>query len=104
MGFHDLHAFNTTMLAKQCWRLMEQPDSLCVRVLHARYYLDGNLLNAKLKSGRLYTWQSVIHGMHDFKRGWIRRVGKGTKLIYGTMLGSLHAPQERYIPQKKVSF
>ena len=59
MGFRDLHAFNTAMLAKQCWRLMEEPESLCARVLRAKYYPDGNLLQAKLKSGSSFTWQRV---------------------------------------------
>jgi hypothetical protein len=57
MSFRDLHVFNKAILAKRCWRLMEQPDSLRARVIRARYYPDGNLLKAKLKSGSSYTWQ-----------------------------------------------
>jgi hypothetical protein len=63
MGFRDLHTFNTAMLTKQCWRLLEEPDSLCARILHAKYYPDGNLLRAKLKSGSSFTWQSVLYGI-----------------------------------------
>jgi hypothetical protein len=33
MGFHGLHTFRTAMLTKQCQRLMEDPKSLCARVL-----------------------------------------------------------------------
>jgi predicted alpha-1,6-mannanase (GH76 family) len=40
-GFRDLHTSNTAMLAKQCWRLLEEPNSLTARVLRARYYPDG---------------------------------------------------------------
>ena len=46
MGFKYLHAFNVAMLAKQCWRLINNPDTLCARVLRAKYYPDGNLLKA----------------------------------------------------------
>jgi hypothetical protein len=51
MGFRDIQSFNLAMLAKQVWRLLREPDSLCARVLRARYYPDGKLLNAKMKSG-----------------------------------------------------
>jgi hypothetical protein len=33
MDFRDLHAFNHAMLAKQCWRLITKPDSLCAQIL-----------------------------------------------------------------------
>ena len=46
MGFRDLELFNDSMLAKRAWRLLENPDSLCARVLKGRYYPDGNILIA----------------------------------------------------------
>ncbi|GJM86970.1 hypothetical protein PR202_ga02878 [Eleusine coracana subsp. coracana] len=67
MGFHDLQSFNLSLLAKQVWRLMFEPKSLCARVLHAKYYPDGNLLNAKPKQGSSYTWQSVLASLECFK-------------------------------------
>jgi hypothetical protein len=33
MGFHDFYSFNLAMLAKQVWRLIDEPNSLCARVL-----------------------------------------------------------------------
>jgi hypothetical protein len=38
LGFRDIHIFNMTMLAKQGWRLIHNPDSLCAKVLKAKYY------------------------------------------------------------------
>jgi hypothetical protein len=39
------------MLSKQIWRLLCEPYSLYARVLRAKYYPGGKLLNAKVKSG-----------------------------------------------------
>jgi hypothetical protein len=51
LGFRDLYSFNLAMLARQGWRLLQSPDSLCARVLHAKYYPDGDLLSAKPQPG-----------------------------------------------------
>jgi hypothetical protein len=40
MGFRDLHCFNLAMLAKQCWSLLCEPESLCAQVLRPNYYLQ----------------------------------------------------------------
>lgn len=37
LGFRDIHTFNLAMLSKQGWRLIDSPDSLCSRVLRAKY-------------------------------------------------------------------
>jgi hypothetical protein len=80
MGFRDLQSFNLAMLAKQVWRLLREPDSLCATVLRAKYYPDGKLLNAKRKSVSSYTWQSILAGLECFKLGYIWRVGDGTQI------------------------
>jgi hypothetical protein len=37
-------------------------------------------LNAKLKSGSSFTWQSIMAGLECFKKGYIWRVGDGTQI------------------------
>ena len=77
MGFRDLHSFNLAMLAKQCWRLIQNPDSLCARVLSAKYYPDRNVLKAGPKKGSSFTWQSILKGLDTLKKGYIWRIGSG---------------------------
>jgi hypothetical protein len=59
---------------------MQEPDSLCARVLRSKYYPNGNLLNAHLKSGNSYTWQSIFYGIQTLKCGCIWRIGEGDQI------------------------
>jgi hypothetical protein len=80
LGFRDLHIFNLAMLARQGWRLLQDLDSLCGRVLRAKYFPNGNILEAKASPGILYTWRSILKGVSLLKEGLIWRVGDGTNI------------------------
>jgi hypothetical protein len=80
MDFWDVHCFNLAILAKQSWRLINKPESLCAQVLRAKYYPDGNLLKAGPNKGSSFTWQSIIAGLQTLKRGHMWRIGSGTKV------------------------
>lgn len=77
MGFRDIHNFNLAFLTKQAWHLLDNLDSLCASILRAKYYPDGDLLNAKLRKGSSFTWKSIMAGTNTLKRGYIWRVGNG---------------------------
>lgn len=80
MGFRDLYSFNLAMLAKQVWRLIINPESLCARVLKAKYFPTGSILQASLKNGSSFNWQSIMKGLEVFKRGYIWRIENGTNV------------------------
>lgn len=79
-GFRGLHSFNLAMFAKQWWRLLDDPESLCATVLHAKYYPTQDFLSARLKKGALFTWQSIHAGIKTFKQGHIWRIRNEEKV------------------------
>lgn len=80
LGYKDLHAFNMAMLAKQAWRLLSDPNSLCARVLKARYYPNSSVLEASPRDGISYTWRSIVKGVQVIKQGVIKCVGDGASI------------------------
>ena len=80
MGFSDLRLFNQAMLARQAWRLIQYPESLCARLLKAKYYPRGSLVDTAFCSNASATWQAVIHGLELLKQGIIWRVGNGSQI------------------------
>ncbi|XP_045083714.1 uncharacterized protein [Aegilops tauschii subsp. strangulata] len=80
LGFRDMHGFNLAMPSRQIWRLIQAPESLCARILQARYFPDGKLLEAKPRDGISYSWRSLLHGLQLFREGYIWRIGDGSQV------------------------
>lgn len=77
IGFRDMRIFNQALLARQAWRLLQAPESLCARVLKARYYPQGNLLDTVFTGQPSSTWTAIAHGLELLKEGMIWRIGNG---------------------------
>ena len=69
LGFRNLYLFNSSLLAKQCWRLLNAPQSLFYRVFKARYFPSCNLLEASLGSNPSFLWRSLLSGRDVIKKG-----------------------------------
>jgi hypothetical protein len=80
IGFRDLRLFNQALLARQAWRLIEYPDSLCARLLKAKYYPSSNLIDTAFIQNTSPCWQGIIHGLELLKKGVIWRINDGTKV------------------------
>jgi len=80
LGFRDIHIFNLALLAKQGWRLIHNPDSLCAQVLKAKYFPEGDILSAQKSANMSYTWRSILKGVEVLKDGIVWRVGDGSKI------------------------
>ena len=90
LGFRDLYEFNIVMLARQAWRMLANPGSLCARVLKALYFPTSSLLEAVTKPGISYRWRSILKGVSLLKEGLIWRIGDGMNVnIFGLTHGCL---------------
>ena len=63
MGFRDRRLFNQALLAKQAWRLVVNPDSLCAKLMKAKYYPHGHVLATVFTHAMSVTWPNVMHGL-----------------------------------------
>jgi hypothetical protein len=80
MGFRDYETFNQALLAKQGWRLLTKPSSLCARVLKARYFKNCDFLQAPCPGRASATWRGIIHGRELLREGLVWRIGDGTQV------------------------
>lgn len=53
-GVQTYESFNKTLLAKQLWRIISNPNSLVARVLKARYFKHQDIMKASLGSNPSY--------------------------------------------------
>lgn len=58
-----MHLFNQALLAKQGWRLIQNPESLCARVFKSKYYPNGNLLDTVFASDASPVWRAIEFGL-----------------------------------------
>ncbi|KAK2655862.1 hypothetical protein Ddye_008914 [Dipteronia dyeriana] len=76
LGFHNLEIFNRALLAKQCWKLIRNPDSLAGKVLRSCYFSDANFLDTKPTSKGSLIWQGMLWGREIIERGSRWRIGR----------------------------
>ena len=80
LGFRDIYTFNLAMSAKQGWGLVQNPDSLCARILHAKYFSHGDLFKAKRAGAMSYTWRSILQGVKVLEKWVVWRIGNGDRV------------------------
>ena len=80
IGFKDMKLFNQALLARQAWRLILRPDSLCARVLKFKYYPYGELLDMVFATNASPVWRGIEHGLELLKKGLVWRGGNGESI------------------------
>ena len=71
MGFKEIEKFNDALLAKQVWRMLHNPDSLCFRVFKARFFPNYSILDAKESNSGSYAWKSILGARDVIKKGMV---------------------------------
>ncbi|GKE39999.1 hypothetical protein Tco_1463404 [Tanacetum coccineum] len=84
LGFCDFEAFKTTLLAKQGWRLLINPNAFWGRILKRIYFSNSNLLVAKKGSHLSWLWSSLLHDRDLLLQGVRWQVGNGRRISFWT--------------------
>lgn len=63
------------LLAKQGWRLVNQPGSLLARFLKSRYFPNGNFLSAVAGTWPSFAWRSLLFGRDQLSKGLKQEIG-----------------------------
>lgn len=80
LGFREISFFNQALLAKQVWRLLQNPSSLAYRVLRGKYFVGENILRGILGSSLSYIWKSLFWGMELLDKGLVWRIEDGVNV------------------------
>uniref|UniRef100_A0A2N9IH27 Reverse transcriptase domain-containing protein n=1 Tax=Fagus sylvatica TaxID=28930 RepID=A0A2N9IH27_FAGSY len=84
LGFRNLHSFNTALLAKQCWRLIHNTQSLFYRVFKARYFPSCSFTEAQMGSNPSFLWRSILSGRGVLNKGlrWHHEEGQLSRPLW----------------------
>ena len=77
LGFRDIEVFNLALLARQVWRILNEPNSLSARILKSVYFSSSDILSADLGPHPSQIWRSLCEGRDMLKLGIIRQIGDG---------------------------
>jgi ribonuclease HI len=83
LGFKDLNLFNKALLAKQCWRMLIQPDAFWARFFKSLYFPNSSLMEAKKGGSASWAWISLLEGRNILASGLLKSIGSGNDTRVG---------------------
>lgn len=75
LGFRDLTSFNLALLAKQGWRIINQPSAILSKILKEKYFKDSSFMEATTSRRPSWGWRSLLQGRKILEQGVRWRVG-----------------------------
>ncbi|GAA0146506.1 hypothetical protein LIER_06440 [Lithospermum erythrorhizon] len=82
LGFRSRVHMNSALLAKQAWRLVEDPGNPLALAYKARYFPDTDFWDATTGSTPSYIWRSILQSREVLRRGckWVLGDGKTIRI------------------------
>ena len=80
LGFKEIEKFNDSLLAKQVWRMINNPNSLCHRVFKARFFPNCSILEAKDSTVSSYAWKSILSARDVICKSVVWRIRNGQSM------------------------
>lgn len=77
LNFRDIEGFNKALIAKQVWRISNNPDSLISKFLKSIYFKDSSILEADVGKNPSPLWKSLMWGKDLLSKGIRYRIGNG---------------------------
>uniref|UniRef100_A0A803NNR0 RNase H type-1 domain-containing protein n=1 Tax=Cannabis sativa TaxID=3483 RepID=A0A803NNR0_CANSA len=84
MGFRSFEQFNQALLAKQAWRLIDNPSSMLSRILKSRYFPFNSFQEASHGHSPSLSWQGILYGRDLLLSGLRWKIGGGRNIYSGT--------------------
>jgi hypothetical protein len=79
LGYRDMEVFNLALLAKQGWRLIQDPNSLLGTISRDKYYPGKTFQLAALGHNPSFAWCSILKARPTLENSLVWRIGNGKK-------------------------
>ncbi|XP_060969906.1 uncharacterized mitochondrial protein AtMg00310-like [Cannabis sativa] len=77
LGFRKTLEMNQALLAKWGWALLNDEQSLCCKVLKAKYLRGKPFLECSFKSSDSWFWKNVAESKDILKKGVCKKISDG---------------------------
>jgi hypothetical protein len=74
------NVFNKTLLVKQGWRILQDPNSMVAQILKAKYFPRSSFLEGSLGNKPSFAWRSIFNAIQLLNQGLVWRVGDGRSI------------------------
>lgn len=96
LGFRDLQHFNTALLAKLSWRILNKPSGLLSKILLGKYCSSKDFMQVTCSKTASHGWRSILNGRDLLTNniGWAVGDGNTATVWYDAWIPQtkLHQP------------